>query len=131
MKNKKIFPIILAVLIFLAALAAVHSQAGAFVLGCCTNPGAGDRACSADALVKLDQECCPKPESNFLSYYKSEQNPQGPANYNECSSNFFFVNRDCGTVNACALGCCCSNTGGVLAPQSQCTGTGSTFYGGT
>src|SRR3989344_3169708 len=131
MKNKKIFLAICVVFIFLAALSIVYSQSGTFVLGCCTNPGAGDRACSAQRLVQLDQECCPKPESNFLSYYRSSQNPQGPANYNECSSNFFFANRDCGTVDACALGCCCSITGGVITPQSRCTGSGSTFYSGT
>src|SRR3989338_6177955 len=126
MKIKKIFLIIFMVLIFMAGLNIVSSQS---VFGCCTNPGAGDFVYSSDRLIKLDQECCPKPESGFPSYYKSEQNPQGPVNYNECSSNFFFVNRDCGTVDACAIGCCCSATGGVLTPQNRCTG--SAFYSGT
>ncbi|HLC61483.1 MAG TPA: hypothetical protein VJI52_00515 [Candidatus Nanoarchaeia archaeon] len=129
MKIKKIFPSIFSVLLFLALLNVGFSQTD--LLGCCTNPGAGDRVCSDGRLVGLDQECCPKPESTYPSYYKSDQNPQGPTNYNECSSNFFFVDRDCETVDACKPGCCCSATGGVWAPQSGCTGSGTTFYIGT
>src|SRR3989338_1583524 len=110
--NKKIF-LVFGILIFLISLNTAFSQSDP--LGCCTNPGAGDRACSTDRLIKLNQECCPKPELNFASYYKP-QNPQGPSNYDDCSLNFFFVNRNCENVDACALGCCCSNSGGTITP---------------
>jgi len=98
-------------------------------VGCCTNAGAGDRACFND-LVQRDAVCCPKPESNFPGYYKSTQNPNGPANYNDCAANFFFKEKDCGLVDACALGCCCSDLGWQIKPDALCKGTGQVFYKG-
>src|SRR3989338_690947 len=78
-------------------------------VGCCTNPSAGLLTCSLDRLVLRDKECCPKPELNFTQYYKSAQNPNAPTNYNDCISNFFFVNQYCGQVSGqCTIGCCCS-----------------------
>ena len=99
-------------------------------VGCCTNPGAGLLTCSTDRLALRDQECCPKPEASFPSHYKSQQNPDGPANSNECAANFFFLNKACtdSAVTACALGCCCSELGNTIKPEAQCKGTGLTFH---
>ncbi len=96
-------------------------------LGCCANTGAGVLSCSADRLVFLNNECCPRPENNFQSYYKSEQNPRGPINYADCASNFFHNNLECSAIAACEVGCCCSDIGGSVKPASQCQGTGLTF----
>src|SRR3989338_9521159 len=98
-------------------------------IGCCTNAGAGDRACFND-WVQKDAVCCPKPESNFPEYYKSTQNPNGPSNYNDCAANFFFKEKDCGLVDACALGCCCSDLGWQIKQDALCKGTGQVFYKG-
>ncbi|MBI2652149.1 hypothetical protein HYX00_01675, partial [Candidatus Woesearchaeota archaeon] len=97
-------------------------------VGCCTNPGAGSLTCSADRLTLRDRECCPKPEANFPSYYSSEQNQESPANSNECATNFFFPNTACSAVQTCALGCCCSESGGTIKPEAQCQGSGLTFH---
>src|SRR3989344_1473473 len=101
-------------------------------VGCCSNPGAGPLTCSTDRLALRDKECCPKPEASFPGYYKSQQNPDGPTNSNECAANFFFLNKACSdlTITACALGCCCSELGGSIKPEAQCKGTGLTFYKG-
>ncbi len=107
----------------------VYAQADPF--GCCTNSGAGDRACSTERLVRRDAECCPKPETNFTDYYKSPQNPFGPSNYNECASKFFFPNTACSSqIALCTLGCCCSELGGTISPEAKCKATGLTFYKG-
>ena len=99
-------------------------------VGCCTNPGAGLLACSTDRLALRDRECCPKPESNFPGYYKSSQNPDGPADSIACAANFFFSSKACTAVDACALGCCCTALGGSITPEAQCKGTGQTFNKG-
>ena len=99
-------------------------------VGCCSNPGAGALTCSADRLTLRDAECCPKPESSFPSYYKSPQNTFSPANYNDCVSNFFAMNKACSTVSACALGCCCSDLGGEIKSEAQCKASGLTFFKG-
>ena len=99
-------------------------------VGCCVNPGAGALVCSLDRLVLRDKECCPKPETNFTQYYKSTKNPDAPANYNNCTTNFFFANADCSTINACVLGCCCSGSGGSITSEAQCKGTDLTFFEG-
>jgi len=111
------------------------SIARADEFGCCSNPGAGDRSCSSgtsSGLISRDAACCPKPETDtrFVGYYKSPQNPNGPANYNDCSANFFFPNKDCSTIDACGLGCCCSKSGGSITSGAQCQGTGLTFHKG-
>ncbi len=103
--------------------------------GCCSNPGAGDRSCSFGitiGLVSRDTACCPKPETDtrFQGYYKSQQNPNGPSNFNDCSTNFFFPNKDCSTIDACGLGCCCSTSGGSITSGTQCQGTGLVFHKG-
>ena len=125
MKIKKLIVIICAVFVLLFSLGLVNSQST--LLGCCTNPGAGDRICSPD-LVNINQ-CCPVQSSN-PTYYKSDQNPQNPTDYNNCYSNFFFERKDCGTIDVCSLGCCCSNLGGTITAQSRCIGTDLTFYKG-
>src|SRR3989338_7713455 len=84
------------------------SYAYADETGCCSNPGAGLLACSTDRLALRDKECCPKPESSFPGYYKSSQNPDGPADSTACAANLFFSGKACATVDACALGCCCT-----------------------
>ena len=99
-------------------------------LGCCSNPGAGIIACTDERLT-FATECCPRPESNFTSYYKSTQNPSGPSNYAECSSNFFFAGRACTSIESCAIGCCCSDAGGTIKPEVQCKGASQVFYKGT
>jgi len=99
-------------------------------LGCCSNPGAGTLACTDERLT-FSAECCPRPESNFTSYYKSTQNPIGPSNYAECTSNFFFTGRACTSVDSCAIGCCCSDAGGTIKPEAQCKGASQVFYKGT
>ncbi len=119
---------VLAVLSILISLSYAYAQSGQ--LGCCTNPGAGLLSCSADRLASLNQECCPKPESSFPSYYLSEHNPSNPANYAECSSGFFYPNQGCSGIGACAVGCCCSDIGGTIKPKSQCKGTGQAFHEG-
>ena len=124
MSKKK--EVILLCILFLISLSTVYADE----VGCCSNPGAGLLTCSTDRLALRDKECCPKPESSFPSYYKSTQNPDAPANYNECSTNFFFPNRACSTVEACGLGCCCSELGGTITPEAQCKGTGLTFHKG-
>ncbi|MEK6984485.1 MAG: hypothetical protein AABX33_07970 [Nanoarchaeota archaeon] len=97
-------------------------------LGCCSNPGAGLLTCSADRLVLKDKECCPTPETDFSEYYVSDQNPENPSNSGNCANNFFFVNRACSGINACAIGCCCSELGGAIKPEAQCKGTGLIFH---
>lgn len=99
-------------------------------VGCCSNPGSGQLACSTDRLALMDKECCPKPEANFPGYYKSQQNPDGPASSSDCATNFFSQNKACASVNACALGCCCSELGGEIKPEAQCRGTGIVFHKG-
>ncbi|MBI2657829.1 hypothetical protein HYX08_04005 [Candidatus Woesearchaeota archaeon] len=118
--------IVFSAFLFLISLQAVYADE----VGCCSNPGAGQLACSADRLALRDKECCPKPETSFPGYYKSQQNPDGPANYNDCSTTFFFPNKACLAVDACSLGCCCSELGGSIAPEAQCKGTGLTFNKG-
>ena len=112
--------------LFLFGITSVYADE----LGCCSNPGAGPLICSTDRLALRDKECCPKPEPSFPSYYKSTQNPNGPTNYNDCTTNFFFLNKACTAVDACALGCCCSEFGGTIASEAQCKGTGQTFHKG-
>ncbi|MBI3035172.1 hypothetical protein HYY71_02515, partial [Candidatus Woesearchaeota archaeon] len=116
--------------LFLTLIAVNSINALADELGCCSNTGSGLLACSADRLIYRDAECCPSPETNFPNYYRSEQNVNAPANANECKTSFFFTNRECSSVAACALGCCCSELGGTIKPEAQCSGTGSTFYRG-
>ena len=128
MKSKHVRNTLALITLFLASVIAANAQQGQ--LGCCTNPGAGILSCSAERLVFLDKECCPRPETNFTPYYKSNQNPSGPLNYAECSSNFFYPNSDCSTVQKCELGCCCSEQGGSIKPEPQCQGTGQTFFSG-
>lgn len=99
-------------------------------IGCCSNPGAGALTCSSERLVFRDTECCPVPESSFSSYYKSAQNPNNPASYNECSASYFFPNKACSGVTACTLGCCCAELGGTIKPEAQCKGTNVAFYKG-
>ncbi|MBI2656380.1 hypothetical protein HYX03_01420 [Candidatus Woesearchaeota archaeon] len=118
--------VLLLVLLLLTSLNTAYADE----VGCCSNPGAGSLACSADRLALRDKECCPRPEATFPSYYKSSQNPDSPADYNNCASNFFFPNNACSTVTACSLGCCCSELGGTIKPDAQCKGTGLTFYKG-
>ena len=125
MKMKK-EAMILFVFLFLISINSVLADE----VGCCSNTGAGLLTCSTDRLALRDKECCPKPEASFPSYYKSTQNPDAPANYNECSSNFFFSNKACSTIDACGLGCCCSELGGTITPEAQCKGTGLTFHKG-
>jgi len=97
-------------------------------VGCCINPGAADRTCSSQRLVLKNADCCPQPELNFPGYYKSSQNQELPVDYNDCAANFFFQNKDCSSIGACAIGCCCSESGGTIKPEPQCKGTGLTFY---
>ncbi|MBI2541138.1 hypothetical protein HYV80_00310 [Candidatus Woesearchaeota archaeon] len=115
---------------FLAFLILLSMNAAADEVGCCTNPGASSLTCSADRLALRDKECCPKPETSYTSYYKSQQNQDSPVNGNDCSSLFFFPNKACSAVEACALGCCCSELGGLIAPEARCKGTGLAFYKG-
>ncbi|MBI2660164.1 hypothetical protein HYX07_03305 [Candidatus Woesearchaeota archaeon] len=119
--------IVLFVFIF-GALISINALADE--VGCCSNPGAGQLACSTDRLALRDKECCPKPEVNFQGYYKSQQNPDGPVNSNDCSTLFFFPNKACLNVEACSLGCCCSELGGTIAPEAQCKATGLIFHKG-
>ncbi|MBI2654693.1 hypothetical protein HYX02_07870 [Candidatus Woesearchaeota archaeon] len=119
----------IAVLIFLLAIVG-SLNAFADEVGCCSNPGAGAITCSADLLVPRDKKCCPQPEENFPSYYKSAQNADNPADYNECTTNFFFPNKVCSGIGACALGCCCSELGGSITAGARCKGTGLAFYKG-
>ncbi len=121
---------ILLVLCIFLILFSIKTIAQTDQLGCCTNPGAGFFTCSADRLVFLNKECCPTPEANFSSYYKSAQNPFNPNNFADCSSNFFVQNKVCSEVDACSLGCCCSGSGGTIKPEAQCKGTGLTFFKG-
>ncbi|MDP3766216.1 MAG: hypothetical protein Q8R04_06920 [Nanoarchaeota archaeon] len=114
------------IFLFLVSLNSAYADE----VGCCSNPGAGLLTCSTDRLALRDRECCPKPEANFPGYYKSSQNPDGPFNANDCSTLFFFPNKACSTVEACALGCCCSELGGTIASEAQCKGTGLQFNKG-
>ena len=120
------------VLVFIFLLLISINTAYADEVGCCSNPGAGLLACSTDRLALRDKECCPKPEASFPGYYKSTQNPDGPANSNECVTNFFFLNKACSdsAITACALGCCCSELGGTITAEAQCKGTGLIFHKG-
>ena len=95
-------------------------------VGCCFNPGASLLTCS-DNLV-LVNGCCPAPESANPGYYKNSQNPGGPQNVNDCKANFFQQDTDCSSITQCALGCCCSDLGGLITPQAQCSGSGVVFY---
>ncbi len=123
--RKKILIIYLS--IFLFSFTYINAQSDP--LGCCTNPGAGTLTCSSDRLV-LNTECCPKPEANFTSYYKSPDAPNNPNNSIDCTQNFFFQNQACAGVNECALGCCCSDTGYTIKPEAQCKATGLKFFKG-
>ncbi len=118
------------VILFFVFSVLVSINAFADEVGCCTNPGAAALTCTTERLVLRDAECCPKPESSFPSYYKSSQNPYNPTDYNDCTTNFFFINTACSAVDACALGCCCSELGGTIKAEAQCKGTGLTFYKG-
>ena len=122
--KKEVIVILFFILTIVISISAIADE-----VGCCTNQGAGALTCSTERLVLRDSECCPTPESSFKTYYKSPQN-QGPTNYNDCSTNFFFVDTDCSTIDACALGCCCTELGGTIKPQAQCKGSGQTFYKG-
>ncbi|MBI3027851.1 hypothetical protein HYY70_07105, partial [Candidatus Woesearchaeota archaeon] len=106
------------------------SYAYADEVGCCSNPGAGFLTCSIDRLALRDKECCPTPEANFASYYKSSQNPEGPLNHNDCTSKFFFLNKACSNVDACSIGCCCSELGGEIKAEAQCKGSNVIFHKG-
>jgi len=112
---------------FLVSLNAVYPQN----LGCCTNPGAGPLACTTDLAER--NSCCPVPEQSNQDYYRSSQNPDGPADSSDCASNFFFQGRSCSdaSVNACSLGCCCSELGGSVKPEAQCKVPGLTFHAGS
>ncbi len=112
------------------AIALSQQNALADVLGCCTNPNAGPLACLEDALVPRDSGCCPQPQSSHTEYYKSQTNPFGPSNYNDCIANFFSDGKGCSGESACSLGCCCSQSGGQIKPEAQCKGTGITFFRG-
>lgn len=126
MINLKKEVIILGIFLLLISSSSVFADD----VGCCINPGAGQLACSADRLILRDHECCPTPENNFPSYYKSAQNPGNPNSSNECITNFFFSEKSCANVDACALGCCCSQSGGTITSGPQCTGTGLVFHKG-
>lgn len=121
---------VIAALFLVLSIALPIKVLAADELGCCTNPGATTLTCSPDRLVFKDMECCPRPESTFPSYYKSAQNIFLPTNYNDCIANFFYSQTACSLVNACSLGCCCSDLGGEIKPNAQCKGTGLTFYNG-
>src|SRR3989344_5217626 len=118
------------VILFLIFNLVISINVFADEFGCCINAGAGDRACFDEGLVLRDNVCCPKPESNFPGSYKSTQNPTGPANYNDCATNFFFINKACDAVDSCSLGCCCSELGGQIKPEAMCQGASLTFHKG-
>ena len=126
MSNIKKEVMILGIFLFLISLSSVYADE----VGCCSNPGTGLLTCSIDRLALRDRECCPIPQSNFPSYYKSQQNPSNPADYNDCVTNFFFSGKACSAVDACALGCCCSALGGSIKSGPQCQGTGLVFHKG-
>lgn len=123
---KKTFWVIAFAVLF--SLSYAHAQE---TLGCCINPGAGQLACTSERLL-FTRECCPQPEANFTEYYSSSQNPNGPLNYAECSSNFFVPNKGCSdsSITSCSAGCCCTEAGGTVKPEAQCKGTGQTFHRG-
>ena len=116
----------LSIFLFLISLSPVYADE----VGCCSNPGAGLLTCSIDRLALRDKECCPNPQSNFPNYYKSQQNPTNPTDYNDCITNFFFSGKACSAAAACALGCCCSQFGNSIKSEPQCQGTGLTFHKG-
>lgn len=118
------------IILYIFLLLISSSSVFADDVGCCINPGAGQLACSADRLILRDHECCPIPENNFPSYYRSAQNPSNPNNSNDCITNFFFSGKSCATVNACALGCCCSQLGGTITSGPQCKATDLIFHQG-
>ncbi|MBI2658510.1 hypothetical protein HYX05_00195, partial [Candidatus Woesearchaeota archaeon] len=115
-------------ILFLLSLNAAYADE----TGCCSNPGAGDRACTNVRWVYRDAECCPNQDTNQnrQQFYNSQQNPTGPTDYNDCVNNFFFKEKDCGLVEACTLGCCCSELDGDPKPEAQCKGTGQIFHKG-
>ena len=115
--------LILALTVFLFSIA----YANADELGCCANPGAGVLTCS-DNLVFRDNGCCPQPEASFPEYYKTQSNPDRPANYADCKGIFFYSDKACLSVSACGVGCCCSPTGGSVMPSASCKGDGMTFF---
>jgi hypothetical protein len=97
MSNIKKEAIALGIFLFLISLSSVYADE----VGCCSNPGAGLLTCSIDRLALRDKECCPIPENNFPGYYKSQQNPGNPSNYNNCITNFFFIGKACSAVDDC------------------------------
>ena len=119
--------------VFLFLISLNYAYADEF--GCCFNPGAGNSViCLPDNqdMVSRDTKCCPPQyqDPQFAQYYKSSQNPNNPATYQDCKDNFFSPNTACSLVLACASGCCCSESGGVPTLNAQCKGTGQTFVKG-
>ena len=98
------------------------------VSGCCSNPGAGIFACNFQTLVVRDTQCCPKPEANNPSFYKSAQFPSYPINSQDCAANFFAENAGCDSVPACKTGCCCAPSGPSTTSKLYCTDAGSEFF---
>jgi hypothetical protein len=114
-------------LVFLVSALSANSQ-----LGCCTNPGSPD-ACSEGDWVSLDAVCCPQPENQNSQYYKDQVfNPNGPLDYSDCSSNFFYEETSCGSsaITECVQGCCCTSQGGTQTGQAQCQESGAVFTPG-
>ena len=116
---KKIkYVIITGIFLFLISLIPTYAQQD--TLGCCTNPDANPLLiCTTDRLTFLNQECCPTPESNSPNYYSSSD---GPSDFADCSSNFFFTNTVCTDpgITACEQGCCCSDIGWSPSSRAQC-----------
>ena len=127
LKSNKITAFLL-IFIFITILNSISIYADE--VGCCTNPGAGVRLCYDIRLVYRDAECCPDQNQN-PTYYRSETNPFGPDNYNDCKNNYFYANTNCGLVDDCKQGCCCGISMATVKYKAECQGTGVEFHEGT
>jgi hypothetical protein len=123
--KKQAFGFLIAALVLASAAHAEES-----VVGCCTNPGAGDFVCLVERLTMRDTECCPTPESDYPSYYQSDENPYAPTDYSDCVANFFYENEACDSVSDCATGCCCEPTQKTIKTKAECKGADVQFYEG-
>ncbi|HII29553.1 TPA: cadherin-like beta sandwich domain-containing protein, partial [Candidatus Woesearchaeota archaeon] len=80
--------------------------------GCCINPNADVRICTAEKIDSAD--CCPSPLEDYAGYYSQT----GPIDPSDCLVNYFRANLDCSMVDECRVGCCCPDA--VLSYKAAC-----------
>jgi len=122
MKKEKIY-LLISGIILLSVLLAIVVISDAGDLGCCINPNADIADICVDN-VDEQNDCCPKPDSSFPTYY-SGSTGYGPPTFAECNTTYFDMDVACNagslTLNCTTNGCCCKSTPEITA-QAKCFG---------